>query len=113
MCICWKEQAKETPCLVMQNSMCVSDAKNPCLNTLSLSLSRYLFSLTHKHTHTHTHTHTHKTGAKCQLQQGKLREAQMVLDDCLRTNPESPDAVKELETIKAVQVGGVGGGVRG
>mmetsp|Transcript_34841 Transcript_34841/g.56266 ORF Transcript_34841/g.56266 Transcript_34841/m.56266 type:complete len:477 (+) Transcript_34841:222-1652(+) len=43
-------------------------------------------------------------GAKCQLQQGKLREAQMVLDDCLRTNPESPDAVKELETIKAVQL---------
>jgi len=42
-------------------------------------------------------------GAKCQVQQGKIREAQMVLDDCLRTNPESPEAVKELEIVKAVQ----------
>ena len=35
-------------------------------------------------------------GAKCQLQQGKVRESQMMLDDCLRANEECAEAQKEL-----------------
>ena len=42
-------------------------------------------------------------GAKCQLQQGKVRESQMMLDDCLRANEECAEAQKELAVVKNVQ----------
>jgi hypothetical protein len=38
-----------------------------------------------------------------QLQLGKLREAQMMLEDCLKSNPDCAEAQKDLEVVKLVR----------